>query len=286
VTIDAHCHLFTPGMMQRMALMPDMLAELRLDLESASARLVPAALQASAEEHEVRSCVLLPSASPERVRRVNDHYLAVAATHDRMTTLGTLHPDMDRPGHELQRLLDAGCTGIKLSTFSQRIDLESDGTRALLRQLERKGGQDGRPPVLVLDTFTRADVHFGASTAHLTTPRKVHDTARRHPDLTVIGAHMGGLVAPPDELRARLRPLPNLFLDTSNAAHVLPEDAFVAMLLEHGPDHVLFGTDWPWFAHGEEIAKVEGLLAVAGLGTAERALVMEGNARALHGFDS
>ena len=282
MTIDAHCHLFTPGMMRRMARMPGMLAELHLDVDRASNRLEPSVLQESAADHGLQWCLLLPSATPERVRRVNDHYLATAAAHSHLRTLGTLHPEMERPGDELGRLVDAGCTGIKLSTFSQRFDLDSEDAAALLRSLERAGGRVGKPLVLVLDTFTRANTHFGTPGAHITTPAKVHGIARRHPEITVVGAHMGGLAAPPSELRRLLRPLPNLFLDTSNAAHVLPADDFVAILQEHGPDHVLFGTDWPWFDHRSEIPKIEGLLRRAGFDEGECASVMGGNARALH----
>jgi len=283
VTADAHCHLFTPGMMRRMAGMPGMLTELCLDVEGASQRLAPAALQSSAERHALDVCMLLPSATPDRVRSVNDHYLAVADAHDRLRTAGTLHPDMERPTDELHRLLDAGCTGIKLSTFSQRFDLESDTAQDLLQMLQRAGEILGRPPVLVLDTFTTADVHFAAPAAHITTPAKVHSLAQKYAGIAVVGAHMGGLAAPPADLLQKMRPLPNLFLDTSNAAHVLPPETFVALLQAHGPDHVLFGTDWPWFDHGEEIPKVEALLCKAGFDAAERSRVMGGNARTLHG---
>ena len=258
-----------------------MLAELHLDVDGASDRLEPGSLQASAEDHGLYWCLLLPSATPEFVCRVNDHYLATAASHSRLRTLGTLHPGMEHPEDELQRLVDAGCPGIKLSTFSQRFDLDSDESAAMLRSLERAGDRIGHPTVLVLDTFTRADHHFGAPTSHLTTPAKVRTIAQRHPGIIVVGAHMGGLAAPPDELRRQLRPLPNLLLDTSNAAHVLPPDDFVAMLQEHGPSHVLFGTDWPWFDHESEMAKIEGLLRRAGFGVDECASVMSGNARAL-----
>ena len=87
-----------------------------------------------------------------------------------------------------------------------------------------------------------------------------------------------------DELRRELSPAHNLYLDTSNAAHVLPGDAFVALLRDHGAGHVLFGTDWPWFGHGGEIPHIRALLERAGFDEAERAGVFAGNASKLHGI--
>lgn len=283
MAVDAHCHLFTPRMLKGMARMPGMLRELHLDVEGALGRLGPEALQRSAEAHDLAWCMLLPSAGQEQVRWINDRYLEVADSFPRLRTLGTLHPEMDGLDAELDRLIDRGCPGIKLSTFSQRFDLDSPAALAMLHQVEQRGVPRGSPLVLVLDTFVRADVYFGADPRHLTTPARVHRVAERFGGISVVGAHLGGLAAPFDTIQRDLRPLENLYLDTSNATHLLAEHEVLRILRDHGPSHVMFGTDWPWFPHDTEMPRIEALLVQAGLGEEERAAVMAGNAVRLFG---
>ncbi len=283
--LDSHCHLFTGATMAHMGAMPAMLEELHLDVESASARLPAGAIQASAVEHGLHTCVLLPSASADKVRRVNQIYASAASRHGRLMTLGTLHPGMEGLHDEIRRLLRDGCRGIKLSSFSQRFDPTSRRSLDMLAALEGEGGARGARPVVVMDTYTRAHLHFDADPDHLTTPDRFMELVRRFPGLTFVGAHMGGLAADPDELLATVRPEPNLYLDTSNAGHVLPLEAFVELVQVHGPERILFGTDWPWFAHDLEVPFILRLLAVAGLDAGQRAAVMGGNALDLWGLE-
>jgi len=78
-----------------------------------------------------------------------------------------------------------------------------------------------------------------------------------------------------------LEPETNLYLDTSNAAHTLSTDQFIELLQRHGSDHILFGTDWPWFDHASEIPLIESLLEKAGFDWHQRAAVFRTNAEKL-----
>ena len=95
---------------------------------------------------------------------------------------------------------------------------------------------------------------------------------------------MGGLGAPFEELSRCLEPMPNFYLDTSNAAHTLTEDQFVQMLRRHGPEHILFGTDWPWFLHKSEIGLINGRMDTAGFTLTEKKAVFSGNIEAILGI--
>jgi predicted TIM-barrel fold metal-dependent hydrolase len=151
-------------------------------------------------------------------------------------------------------------------------------------ELERLGCRWEVKPTLVLDTFVRADTYFGAPPQHLTTPYTLAELARRHQGLNIVGAHMGGLLADFDEIRRHLVPAPNVFLDTANAAHTLDAEEFVELLQVHGASHILFGTDWPWFLHADEIRKIDSLLDRAGYNNSERDAVFGGNAKRLFGL--
>jgi len=274
--VDSHCHLFTPAMMASMAGMPSMLTELRLDVAAARLRLDPADLRRSAAAHGVSDCLLLPSGTARRVARIVDIHLEAAG--GALHALGSLHPRMDGLQGELERQLDLGVRGFKLSSFSQGFDPTGEGARAMLSVIERHAPR----PVVVLDPYTRAHRHFDANPAHVTIPAAVTSLARRFEGIRFVGAHMGGLAAPFDELRDELRPRPNLWLDTSNALHVLDADRFARLVDDHGPERVMFGTDWPWFGHDLEVPFVLARLQRCGLTADEVARVMGGNAAGLY----
>ncbi len=88
---------------------------------------------------------------------------------------------------------------------------------------------------------------------------------------------MGGLAAPYYEIKECLAPRSNLYLDTSNASQVLSRPEFLRLLDLHGPDRILFGTDWPWFGFEEEVTRIQGLLQEAGFTSQERSRIFSGN---------
>jgi len=282
--VDSHCHIFTKQIIHNVSSNSALVESIKLDVAHADQRLDPRSLEQSAVAGGVDICLLLPTAAPNKVGTENDRHLRFASQSPRLRSLATLHPVMKDLLDEIRRVFDLGIVGFKMSSFSQRFDLISREVETMLGALEKLGSDRGIRPVLVLDTFTRADTHFGANPDHLTTPAKLAEIARRHPEIDFIGAHMGGLAADPDELLHELTPAANLYLDTSNAAHTLTNGEFTELLKIHGPHHILFGTDWPWFHHAAEILKVRSLLERAGYRESEQEAVFGDNARRLFKF--
>jgi uncharacterized protein len=264
---------------------PAMVSALKLNIHDALPRLAPGALAAYATANEIDVCLLLPTAAPHRVSSENDRFVGFTREFAKLRTLATLHPMMRDPADEILRMFELGIFGFKFSSFSQRFDLLSPEFATLLVQVERLGSHRGIRPILVLDTFARADHYFGADRRHITIPSKLSHLVHRHPGMDFIGAHMGGLMADFDELRRSLIPASNLYLDTSNAAHTLNKDQFIELLHVHGSSNVLFGTDWPWFVQLSEKEKIHSLLSEAGYNHSERAAVFGGNAIRLFRFE-
>lgn len=282
--IDSHCHIFTPRIVDNMQSRVALVERLHLGVWDSRKRLEPDALQESAEENGFDVCLLLPSTGPDQIRAENDRFIEFTRTRPRLRTLATLHPMMRCAGDEISRMLDLGIAGFKFSSFSQKFDVMSPEFELMLIEAERVAQRRNMRPVMVFDTFVQADAFLGAEPDHLTTPLKLSQLATRHQGVTFIAAHMGGLLADVDAIRRDLPPAPNLYLDTSNAAHTLTGLQFVELLRIHGPSHILFGTDWPWFVHGAEKPKIEKLLLKAGYDQAGQAAVFGGNASRLFGF--
>ncbi|MEN6359310.1 MAG: amidohydrolase family protein [Smithella sp.] len=274
--IDCHCHIFTGKVIRNVVSKAELIRELHLDA-GAAARFGVEDLVASTCQNDT-NCILFPTSLPENVKDENNRHIGVARSFPGLKTLATLHPDMDGLSAEAERVFGLGITGFKFCSFSQRFDILSARTERMLLAVRDIARSKGKQLTIVLDTFTRADFHFVARPEHLTTPAKLERLVRRHPDITFMAAHMGGLAADFSELRGCLSPAPNLYLDTSNAAHTLAPDQFVELLRLHGPEHILFGTDWPFFDHASEIPLVDSLLDKAGFSNAEKESVFRRNA--------
>jgi uncharacterized protein len=282
--VDSHCHIFTKRIVQNMKDRPAMVEELKLNVADSLPRLDPKSLEESAGTNGVDVCVLLPTTLPDKVRAVNDRFIRLSVELPRLRTLATLHPMMRSLSDEILRVFDLGINGFKFSSFSQRFDLSSPEVNAMIEAVEQSGRERGIQPVLVFDTFVRADTYFGAHPDNLTTPSKLAELVHRHTGINFVAAHMGGLLADFDELRRELPPAPNLYLDTSNAAHTLKKDQFIDLLRIHGSSHILFGTDWPWFSHATEIPTIRALLVQATYDQLDQAAVFGENAAKLFGF--
>jgi hypothetical protein len=211
----------------------------------------------------------------------NDRFIGFTKKYNTLRTLATLHPDMPHLEDEIRRIFDRGIRGFKFSSFSQRFDPSDPAGMHMLAEVEAQGHKRGFQPIVLMDTFVRADTYFGADPRHLTTPARLDQCARNVPGINFVAAHMGGLLADLDEIRRNLPPAPNLYLDTANAAHTLAPGEFVELLTLHGPFHILFGTDWPWFDPMSEREVVGALLEQAGYNAAEQAAVFGGNASRL-----
>jgi predicted TIM-barrel fold metal-dependent hydrolase len=282
--IDSHCHIFTERIVSNTTTKAAMLSELKLNTCGALERLRPDSLQESLERNGIEKCLLLPTAGPEKVAAENDKFLKITSRFSRLFTLATLHPFMPGLINEVERMFNSGISGFKFSSFSQRFDLLSPESGVMLTQISRIGNSRNIRPIVVFDTFMQADIYYGAKFEHLSTPSKLSLIAQSYQGIDFVCAHMGGLLGDFDEIRDVLRPLDNLYLDTSNAAHTLAEHQFAELLKIHGASHVLFGTDWPWFLHEEELANIVSLMAKAGYSAAEQGKVLGENARELFGW--
>jgi predicted TIM-barrel fold metal-dependent hydrolase len=107
---------------------------------------------------------------------------------------------------------------------------------------------DLRVPVLHHAWYKATGYAFNEST-----PRDIADLARRHPDVTIVMAHLagGGVEGVLD-----IADCPNVVIDTSGAQ---PLAGMVELALKHlGPDRVVFGSDWPIRDFAVQQARVTG----------------------------
>jgi predicted TIM-barrel fold metal-dependent hydrolase len=274
---DSHTHLYSQGIIASVRKREGLADCLCLDVEKATSRTDMQALKQECALTGIDGCLLLPTAPAHKVREVNDWFITAVQEEKRLLTAGTLHPSAPDQDEELERLSRCGIRALKLCSFSQGFDLEAQETLRFFELIRRHNVAGTHRFFVILDTFYQADAYFSAPEKFVTTPRRLGHLASSFPEIDFVGAHMGGLAAPYSELAEFLSPRNNLYLDTSNAAHTLTQDEFLRLIHRHGPGRVLFGTDWPWFGHAEEVAYIRNLFHQGGLSSQEQSAIFSGN---------
>ena len=282
--IDCHAHLFHPKVIANVKKRTALVQRIRLNTEGADQRVGAGPLEQSLRRNHFQACLVLPTALPHDVSQVNDALFETLGAWPLLYPAGTLHPDYQANAAELQKFKQRGQRGIKLCSFSQRFRLDAPATLAMFELIQRVNLAEGSAFFVVLDTFASAHQLMGSPLAYTTTPGLLGQLVGRFPGLNFIAAHMGGLSADYRDIVNQLLPLDNLYLDTSNAAHVLTENQFVSLCKRHGPEKVVFGTDWPWFGHATEVGLISGLLEQAGFNGKQRDLVFRANIAGLMGI--
>lgn len=282
--IDCHCHLYSPSIIASVSRREGLSTVLGMNMEQVFSGFDKSVLIEESQASGVGTCLLLPIAPAHGVHTVNRQFAAIAEKEPALIAAATLHPAAAGIQEEIDWLSAAGIRVIKLSSFTQQFDLEAEETIRLFEGI-RNHNVTGKPKLAVLlDTFYKADAYFGSSKAFLTTPQRLGRLVSIFPEIDFIAAHMGGLIAPFEEIQTYLSPMNNLYLDTSNATHTLAKENFLQLLQRHGPDRILFGTDWPWFRQADEIEIIARLLEDAGFNTEAQSKIFGGNAARLLGL--
>ena len=166
----------------------------------------------------------------------------------RFIGFGTVHAGRS-PEDNVRSLRDNGLRGVKIHPLFQGYPLDDRRLWDVLGALEGE--------------FTCL-FHVGPEVAGgenlLATPRMVAEIASAFPQLTIIAAHLGGYHVH-DEALEHVIGRPGLYLDTSWPPSIGSVDPAVvrAAIERHGPDRVIFGSDWPMADPAADIAAIRAL---------------------------
>lgn len=192
----------------------------------------------SSRDAGISKCLALAvSVDGEHVRHINDFLLASLQAHpDFLYGFCTLHPDMEDPGKEVERVLKAGAKGIKLHPDMQHFSLEEKRTEKLFAACQ------GVCPMLF---------HTGDSRYHNSNPALIPPILKKFPRLQLICAHFGGYSE--WDKAAKYLADTNVYVDTSSSFFALSKERSRELIDLYGEDRVLFGTDFPMWTPKPEI---------------------------------
>jgi predicted TIM-barrel fold metal-dependent hydrolase len=177
---------------------------------------------------------------------------------------GTLHPGFEDIEEEIVRIKELGLKGIKFHPEFQNFFVDDPRMDRVYKAI----GSD--LPVLM---------HVGDPKHENSSPERLSHVLDRFPDLKLIAAHLGGFKRWGETRKFLLGR--NIWLDTSSALWYMDDDEAVDIMRTHGTDRVLFGTDYPFISHADELEKFMTLP----LTEQEREDILWNNAAKLLGID-
>ncbi len=269
--IDFHTHIFPPDVRERRddyVRRDPTFAEM---YANPKARIATAEdLLASMDEAGVDICVVLGFAwrDHEDIVRHNDYLLdAAAKSNGRIIPFTTINMADDRAEAEIERCAAAGARGLgELRPENQSWSLDANAGERLAKVARRLD------LMLLFHVTEPGDRSYpGRRGLDLDSFRAF---AEQHPDLTIIGAHLGG------GFYATTPSTATPYVDTAAQPFLYPAEQATAALACVPPDRILFGSDFPLISQTRQIAE----LRTAITDSARLEAALGGNARKLLGI--
>lgn len=259
IAIDCHCHVY-----------PDRIAEKAtqgiLDFYNftdrdceAYAGTVNDMFQVENSQGVDRQIIFSVATKPEQVFSINKFIADTVKNYpDRLTGLGTLHPDSADIEKDVNDIISLGLKGVKLHPDIQQFRIDDEKCMKMYELCE------GRLPILM---------HTGDYRFKYSNPENIIPVLEKFPKLTVIGAHFGGWSIW-KEAAYKLHIYDNFFVDTSSSFHWLNNDEAKELIRLYGADRVMFGTDYPISSPKREFDTLLNL----GLSENELSMILHENA--------
>lgn len=155
---------------------------------------------------------------------------------ERIIGFGSIHPDYEDYKQEIKRIVALGLRGIKLHPDFQNFAIDDSRMLKIYREIGDKF------PVLI---------HIVDEVSDYSSPKRMARVLDLFPNVTFIAAHLGGYMRwneASEHLVGR-----NIYLDTSSTLCKLSPNEAAKIILAHGSDKILFGTDYPAVSHKSEL---------------------------------
>lgn len=184
-------------------------------------------LKKSTQEAGIEKFVCHATATKcEQVENINTFISQFVS--DNVMAFGSLHIDYKEFEKEIERIKSLGLKGIKLHPDFQQFNIDDERMFPIYEVLENN------LPILI---------HLGDDNVDFSSPKRLAKVLEKFPNLTVIGAHMGGYARWNDAEKYLIGK--NLYIDTSSSFLRLGEEEVCRLIKKHGVEKVLFGTDYP-----------------------------------------
>lgn len=239
--IDFHTHIFPDEIANRAA--QNVGTYYGLDMEGdGTARMLKARVP---EGVKCRFVISSAAMKAKNVVHGNDFLLEAAGADPDFIPFGSFHPDMGEKEvlAELERIAEKGVYGIKLHPDFQHIYIDEERLMPMYRKCAEL-----KLPVLF---------HVGDKNTEYSTPTRLRRVCDMIPDLTAVAAHLGGYSVW-DEAKDALIGT-NVYMDCSESVPYISEEEAYDLIMRHGVEKVMFGSDFPVFCTDTAFSLIDRL---------------------------
>lgn len=253
--IDAHAHIYPSKIARKATAAVGDFYDIRMDLvEGTAETLIATGSKAGVSRYIVHSC----ATKPEQVSHINDFIKEEIDKYPEFIGFMTLHQDLTEEEMimEVERCKQAGFKGVKLHPDFQKFYIDDENVDKIYRAV------GSNFPILF---------HTGDDRYEFSKPKRLVAVAKKHPEITFIGAHFGGYRCWDDAYM--YKGLKNVYFDTcSSLMFITPQKAkeLIDML---GADRFFFGTDFPMWDAEKELERFTSI----DLTDTERAMILSDN---------
>lgn len=239
--IDFHTHAFPDELAATTIPALEKIANVPATLNGTTADLLSSMDRAGIAQSVICSI----ATRPEHFAAILRWSTAIAST--RLIPLASVHPNSPHLQEEIAAIKQAGLAGIKLHPYYQNFYLDEERLTPLFTALAEHN--------LLLVLHCGYDIGFPHE--RRADPGQLRQLIQRFPTLTVVAAHLGAWQQW-DEVEKYLLGQ-DIYLDTAFALQYLSPEQARRILLGHGQDRLVLGSDSPWADQAEVIALLQGL---------------------------
>jgi predicted TIM-barrel fold metal-dependent hydrolase len=257
--IDSHCHVYPEKIASRAVGGTDNFYGVHSAYDGTVEALLVTGINAGIDRFVIQSV----ATTPKQVSSINRFIAETVIKYpDKMTGLGTLHPDGECIENDVEELIALNLHGVKLHPDIQQFKIDDYRCLKIYELCEKHN-----LPVLM---------HTGDNRYDFSNPNRLLPVLDIYKNLTVIGAHFGGWSIW-EQAANKLSNIDNFYVDCSSSFAYLDTDTIKRIIDKYGAEKILFGTDYPMWPLEKEI---ETLLSL-NLSDQEYELIFHKNAEKL-----
>ena len=262
-TIDAHCHIYPEKIAAKAVAGTDNFYSANSVGKGTVADLLKSGEKAGIDHFIVQSV----ATTPHQVASINNFIASEVSLYpDKLTGLGTLHPDSTDIAGDIENILELGLKGVKLHPDIQAFAIDDVRCHKIYELCEQKG-------LIVL-------FHTGDNRYDYSNPNRLIPMLDTYKNLKVIGAHLGGWSIW-NEACEVYKDYPNFYVDCSSSFNYIEKADAKRIIRTYGAEKVLFATDYPMWSAKKEL---EYFLSL-GLDETEISYILNMNAKKLFNLE-
>ncbi|MDE7099527.1 MAG: amidohydrolase family protein [Ruminococcus sp.] len=205
-------------------------------------------LKQNMQKYGIEKTMILPIATkPSQQTTINNW--AAEIMEENIFCCGTVHPDADDIFQELERIKSLGLYGIKFHSEYQHFRPDESRMIPIYRKIAELG----------LIAVFHAGFDPLCKDEILATPKSIAYVAEKVPDLTIVAAHLGGMLLFDEVEEYIAGKYDNIFLDVSMLSRYVNHEQLLRIIQKHSAGKILFGSDAPWDNPQNEIDMINSL---------------------------